>query len=157
MPSYENGAIVPFKSQERSELGVLTDHEPAKSLFGDWCLLIWPNGRRFHPGTTSRSLGQKSPLTQVQWVTPKVEEPDLFTPQVQKHGVRFHVLAAPACKANSTRRLRVVYWLRGSRVGVAGIAPGRCPSLFIVFVNGLQIGMYIDWANGLVLPNCVQS
>ena len=157
MPSYENGAIVPFKSQERSELGVLTDHEPAKSLFGDWCLLIWPNGRRFHPGTTS-------PVSRTEIATYSGSVGDAegrrtrpFTPQVQKHGVRFHVLAAPACKANSTRRLRVVYWLRGSGVGVAGITPGRCPSLFIVFVNGLQIGMYIDWANGLVLPNCVQS
>jgi poly(3-hydroxybutyrate) depolymerase len=53
----------------------------------------------------------------------------------------------------------VVYWLHGSGGGAAGIAPlarfvdeaiesGSTPPCFLVFVNGLPQGMYVDWKDG---------
>jgi enterochelin esterase-like enzyme len=55
----------------------------------------------------------------------------------------------------------VVYWLHGSGGGVQGIeqlsrrvdaaiAAGQVPPMLVVFVNGLRMGMYVDWKNGAV-------
>jgi S-formylglutathione hydrolase FrmB len=55
----------------------------------------------------------------------------------------------------------VVYWLHGSGGGVSGIEPlsrlvdsaisaGRVPPMLVVFVNGLRMGMYVDWKSGTV-------
>jgi enterochelin esterase-like enzyme len=55
--------------------------------------------------------------------------------------------------------LPVVYWLHGSGGGLAGLAKvaaffdaaieaGKTPPCFVVFVNGLVEGMYVDWKDG---------
>jgi enterochelin esterase-like enzyme len=73
--------------------------------------------------------------------------------------VSFHIYAPPAYAADPDRRFPVVYWLHGSGGGVSGIsrlsslvdeavATGRVPPFLLVFVNGLRMGMYVDWANG---------
>ena len=113
----------------------------------------------------ARSPRRISPFAPVQWVTPKVEGTGLsfrtFRSKAAGTDVSFHIYAPPAYKADPARRLPVVYWLHGSGGGVAGIArlsallddaiaAGRCPPLFMVFVNGLRMGMYVDWANGQV-------
>jgi enterochelin esterase-like enzyme len=67
--------------------------------------------------------------------------------------------APPAYAADPDRRFPVVYWLHGSGGGISGIsrlssrvddavATGRVPPFLLVFVNGLRMGMYVDWANG---------
>lgn len=103
------------------------------------------------------------PLTPLQWVTPRVEGHGLsfhtFRSQAAGAEVSFHIYAPPAYAANPDRRFPVVYWLHGSGGGVSGIsrlsslvdeavATGRVPPFLLVFVNGLRMGMYVDWANG---------
>ena len=103
------------------------------------------------------------PLTPLQWVTPRVEGSGLsfhtFRSPAAGAEVSFHIYAPPAYAADPDRRFPVVYWLHGSGGGVSGIsrlssrvdeavATGRVPPFLLVFVNGLRMGMYVDWANG---------
>ncbi len=111
----------------------------------------------------TQSSGQMLPLPPLQWVTPRVEGPGLsfhtFLSRAAATEVSFHVYAPPAYTSASTRRFPVVYWLHGAGGGVAGIArlsalldaaisAGQTPPVLMVFVNGLRMGMYVDWANG---------
>lgn len=113
----------------------------------------------------AQSQGISSALRSVQWVTSKVEGPGLsfqkFRSRAAATDVSFHIYEPQASKVEPNRRLPVVYWLHGSGGGVAGIAPlaalldaaitmEKCPPIFMVFVNGLRMGMYVDWANGQV-------
>ncbi|WP_298096708.1 alpha/beta hydrolase-fold protein [Brevundimonas sp.] len=103
------------------------------------------------------------PLTPLQWVTPRVEGSGLSFHTFRSHAagteVSFHIYAPPAYAADPDRRFPVVYWLHGSGGGVSGIsrlsslvdeavATGRVQPFLLVFVNGLRMGMYVDWANG---------
>ena len=80
--------------------------------------------------------------------------------------VSFHIYAPPAYAADPNRRFPVVYWLHGSGGGASGIsrlssrvdeavATGRVQPFLLVFVNGLRMGMYVDWANGRALLETV--
>jgi enterochelin esterase-like enzyme len=96
-------------------------------------------------------------------VTPRVEGSGLsfhtFRSPAAGAEVSFHIYAPPAYAADPDRRFPVVYWLHGSGGGVSGIsrlsslvdeavATGRVQPFLLVFVNGLRMGMYVDWANG---------
>ncbi|MFN7619181.1 MAG: alpha/beta hydrolase, partial [bacterium] len=96
-------------------------------------------------------------------MTPRVEGSGLsfhtFRSPAAGAEVSFHIYAPPAYAADPDRRFQVVYWLHGSGGGVSGIsrlssrvdeavATGRVPPFLLVFVNGLRMGMYVDWANG---------
>jgi enterochelin esterase-like enzyme len=96
-------------------------------------------------------------------VTPRVEGSGLSFHTFRSHAagteVSFHIYAPPAYAADPDRRFPVVYWLHGSGGGVSGIsrlsslvdeavATGRVQPFLLVFVNGLRMGMYVDWANG---------
>jgi len=96
-------------------------------------------------------------------VTPRVEGSGLsfqtFRSQAAGAEVSFHIYAPPAYAAHPDRRFPVVYWLHGAGGGVSGIsrlsslvdeavATGRVPPFLLVFVNGMRMGMYVDWANG---------
>jgi enterochelin esterase-like enzyme len=104
-----------------------------------------------------------SPRPQLQWVTPRVEGQGVsfhtFASQAAGTEVSFHLYSPPAYAADPDRRFPVVYWLHGSGGGVSGIsrlsslvdeavATGTVPPFLLVFVNGLRMGMYVDWANG---------
>lgn len=111
----------------------------------------------------AQSPGRTAPLAPLQWVTPRVEGSGLsfhtFRSQAAGTEVSFHMYAPPAYAADPDRRFPVVYWLHGSGGGISGIsrlssrvddavATGRVPPFLLVFVNGLRMGMYVDWANG---------
>jgi enterochelin esterase-like enzyme len=114
-------------------------------------------------GRPAQSPGRMPPLTPLEWVTPRVEGPGLsfhtFQSQAAGTVVSFHIYAPPAYAADPDRRFPVVYWLHGSGGGASGIsrlsslvdeavATGRVQPFLLVFVNGLRMGMYVDWANG---------
>jgi enterochelin esterase-like enzyme len=99
----------------------------------------------------------------LQWITPAVEGQGLsfhtFRSRAAATEVSFHVYAPPAYAAQPTKRFPVAYWLHGSGGGVSGVAPlaarvdqaiaaGQAPPFLVVFVNGLRMGMYVDWSNG---------
>ena len=99
----------------------------------------------------------------LEWITPAAEGPGLsfhtFRSQAAGTDVSFHVYAPPAYAAQPDLRLPVVYWLHGSGGGVSGvsrlaavadaaIASGRAPPFLVVSVNGLRMGMYVDWSSG---------
>jgi enterochelin esterase-like enzyme len=107
--------------------------------------------------------GRTAPGSPLQWITPYVQGPGLsfqtFRSQAAGTEVSFHVYAPPAYAADPALRLPVVYWLHGSGGGIAGvarlaalvdeaIAAGRAPPFLMVFVNGMRMGMYVDWASG---------
>ena len=115
---------------------------------------------RARPAQSPRRM---PPLTPLQWVTPRVEGSGLsfhtFRSPAAGAEVSFHIYAPPAYAADPDRRFPVVYWLHGSGGGVSGIsrlsslvdeavATGRVQPFLLVFVNGLRMGMYVDWANG---------
>ena len=96
------------------------------------------------------------------WVTRAVPAPrvthHVFASAATKGNVSYH-LYRPAAYADETRRFPVVYWLHGSGGGLPGIpvvaqrfdaaiAAGKLPPCLVVFVNGLEMGMYVDWADG---------
>ena len=108
-------------------------------------------------------LLRTGPQPPLQWVTPRAEGVGLsfhtFLSQAAGTKVSFHVYAPSAYTADPARRFPVVYWLHGSGGGVPGISrlsaladeaisAGKAPPFLMVFVNGLEMGMYIDWANG---------
>jgi enterochelin esterase-like enzyme len=108
-------------------------------------------------------LLRTGPQPPLQWVTPRAEGVGLsfhtFLSQAAGAKVSFHVYAPSAYTADPARRFPVVYWLHGSGGGVPGISrlsaladeaisAGKAPPFLMVFVNGLEMGMYIDGANG---------
>ncbi len=97
------------------------------------------------------------------WVTPAVKAPGVthhvFRSDAVKGDVSYHLYRPAAYEAEPTKRFPVVYWLHGSGGGLPGIASvaarfdraireGRTPPCLVVFVNGLEMGMYVDWADG---------
>lgn len=103
------------------------------------------------------------PASSLQWVTPEVRGRGLsfhtFPSKAVGTEVSFHIYVPSAYTDDESRRFPVVYWLHGSGGGLNGIArlsdhtdrailAGKVPAHLIVFVNGLRLGMYVDWANG---------
>lgn len=97
---------------------------------------------------------------QPQWVTPAVEAPRVsfhtFESQTAGTRVSFHVYTPAAYGVDEDRRFPVVYWLHGAGGGANGIVPlsrlfdaaiesARTPPFLVVFVNGMPLGMYVDW------------
>ena len=100
---------------------------------------------------------------QREWVTPASVAPrvthHVFRSAAAKADVSYHLYRPPAYVAEPTRRFPVVYWLHGSGGGQKGIptiarlfndaiGAGKLPPCLVVFVNGLPMGMYVDWADG---------
>jgi len=97
------------------------------------------------------------------WVTKAVTAPrvthHVFTSKSAKAEVSYHLYRPAAYEADGGRRFPVVYWLHGSGGGLPGISSvarrfdaaieaGKLPPCLVVFVNGLEMGMYVDWADG---------
>lgn len=110
------------------------------------------------------AVGESSPARS-DWVTPVVEAPRVsyhtFDSGVAATRVSYHLYRPAAYEAEPDRRFPVVYWLHGSGGGARGIRPlarqvdeaiqaGRVPPFLVVFVNGLRLGMYVDWKDGSV-------
>ncbi len=108
-------------------------------------------------------LVRTGPQPPLQWVTPEVQGRGLsfhtFRSPAVGAEVSFHLYEPPVYGADLTRRFPVVYWLHGSGGGQHGIAlladradqaiaAGKVPPRLMVFVNGLRMGMYVDWSNG---------
>ncbi len=101
----------------------------------------------------------------VEWRTPAVAAPRVsyqtFHSPAAGTQVSFHLYTPSAYGQAGGHRFPVVYWLHGSGGGLSGIAPlarlidaaigaGQIPPLLVVFVNGLRMGMYVDWKSGAV-------
>lgn len=97
------------------------------------------------------------------WITQAVTAPrvthHVFTSKSAKAEVSYHLYRPAAYETDSSRRFPVVYWLHGSGGGLPGIPSvarrfdaaieaGKLPPCLVVFVNGLEMGMYVDWADG---------
>jgi len=97
------------------------------------------------------------------WVTPEVKALRVsfhtFESDAAKGKVSYHIYKPAAYDREGQRRFPVVYWLHGSGGGLAGLAKvaayfdaaieaGKTPPCFVVFVNGLVEGMYVDWKDG---------
>jgi poly(3-hydroxybutyrate) depolymerase len=97
------------------------------------------------------------------WVTKAVPAPrvshHVFASKSAKADVSYHLYRPAAYDADGGRRFPVVYWLHGSGGGLPGIPSvakrfdaaieaGKLPPCLVVFVNGLEMGMYVDWADG---------
>lgn len=100
-----------------------------------------------------------------EWVTPKIEAPRVsyhsFESRAAGARVSYHLYMPAGYAVDGQRRYPVVYWLHGSGGGLRGIRPlaqlvddaieaGRVPPFLMVFVNGLRLGMYVDWKDGSV-------
>lgn len=103
-----------------------------------------------------------SPLTP-EWQTAVVDAPRVsyhsFESRAAGAQISYHLYKPAAYLRDDGRRYPVVYWLHGSGGGLRGIKPlallvdsaiekGHVPPFLLVFVNGLRLGMYVDWANG---------
>lgn len=101
--------------------------------------------------------------SELQWMTPAVEAPRVsyhsFDSRAAGTRVSYHLYTPAAYAREPTRRFPVVYWLHGSGGGQQGIVPlarlfdaameeGKAPPFLVVFVNGLRLGMYVDWKDG---------
>lgn len=99
----------------------------------------------------------------IQWVTPAIPAPRVsfhtFDSAAAKTKVSYHLYMPAAYEREPARRFPVVYWLHGSGGGGAGIPvaaqhfdqaieSGEVPPFLAVFVNGLEMGMYVDWSSG---------
>ncbi len=99
----------------------------------------------------------------LEWVTAAAEGPGVsfhtFGSEARGGPVSFHIYVPPDYAADPDRRFPVVYWLHGSGGGVSGIRQlgaefdqairnRLAPPFLVVFVNGLSMGMYVDWSNG---------
>jgi S-formylglutathione hydrolase FrmB len=106
-----------------------------------------------------------SPPDEAGWVTRAVQAPrvshHVFPSAAAGGPVSYHLYTPAAHAREGERRFPVVYWLHGSGGGLPGIpvvarlfdaaiAASQVPACFIVFVNGLPGGMYLDWKDGSV-------
>jgi enterochelin esterase-like enzyme len=97
------------------------------------------------------------------WVTKAVQAPRVthrvFSSASVRGEVSYHIYRPAVYGADAGRRFPVVYWLHGSGGGLPGIPAiakrfdeaieaGKIPPCLVVFVNGLEMGMYVDWADG---------
>lgn len=97
------------------------------------------------------------------WVTAEVKASRVsfhtFDSTSANGKVSYHIYTPAVHDQDEQRRFPVVYWLHGSGGGLVGIpklaalfeaamAAGKLPPCFVVFVNGLPEGMYVDWKDG---------
>ncbi len=97
------------------------------------------------------------------WLTETAEargvERRVFESPSARAQVSYHIYRPAAYERERDRRFPVVYWLHGSGGGFSGIPQvarrfdaaieaGKLPPCLVVFVNGLEMGMYVDWADG---------
>ena len=97
------------------------------------------------------------------WVTRSVAAPrvthHVFASASVKADVSYHLYRPAAYGTDANRRFPVVYWLHGAGGGLPGIPgvakrfdeaieSGKLPPCLVVFVNGLEMGMYVDWSDG---------
>ena len=97
------------------------------------------------------------------WVTAEAKatrvERHLFESAAAKAKVSYHLYTPEAYAREPGRRFPVIYWLHGSGGGRGGIprvaahfdaamAADKMPPCLVVFVNGLEMGMYVDWSDG---------
>jgi S-formylglutathione hydrolase FrmB len=75
--------------------------------------------------------------------------------------VSYHIYVPAIYDTASTKRFPVVYWLHGTGGGGPGlpllaarldsaIVAGKVPPMLVVFPNGLEMGMWVDWKSGRV-------
>jgi S-formylglutathione hydrolase FrmB len=120
------------------------------------------------PVALSRSMAappQDASLTPsaIPWVTRAVSAHRVvqrtFQSAAAKTAVSYHLYLPAAYDREPGRRFPVAYWLHGSGGGLAGIPAvarrfdeaiqtDKTPPCLVVFVNGLEMGMYVDWSNG---------
>ena len=112
----------------------------------------------------STAIGKPSEAAEpIAWVTRAIEAPRVaqhtFESAAAKATVSYHLYTPSAYGSDPKRRFPVVYWLHGSGGGLQGIPAlakhldaaieaGKTPPCLVVFVNGLEMGMYVDWSNG---------
>ena len=116
-------------------------------------------------GTTARAQGVVAPAGEDDraWITPAMSAPRVtqrtFESAAAKTQVSYHIYTPSVYEREPERRVPVVYWLHGSGGGLPGIPvlarrfdeaieAGATPPCLVVFVNGLEMGMYVDWADG---------
>jgi len=115
------------------------------------------------PSAHGQGPAQRAAPQPVEWVTRAVEAPRVsfrtFQSKAAGATVSYHLYTPAAYEREPGRRFPVVYWLHGSGGGLAGIPAlarlfdqaieaGRTPPCLVVLVNGLPMGMYVDWSNG---------
>ena len=115
------------------------------------------------PPAHGQGPAQRAAPQPVEWVTRAVEAPRVsfrtFQSKAAGATVSYHLYKPAAYEREPGRRFPVVYWLHGSGGGLAGIPAlanlfdqaieaGRTPPCLVVLVNGLPMGMYVDWSNG---------
>jgi enterochelin esterase-like enzyme len=120
-----------------------------------------PDGRT--AGMKGDGAGRSPNRAERSWVTREVEAPGVsfhtFESRAAGARVSYHLFSPAAYAREPERRFPVVYWLHGSRGGLAGIPQvsarfaaaieaGHVPPCLVVFVNGLVEGMYVDWKDG---------
>ena len=113
--------------------------------------------------TVSEPPASRPAAEPIAWVTRAIKAPRVshrtFESAAAKTAVSYHVYTPAAYDSAPERRFPVVYWLHGSGGGLSGIPmvarhfdeaieAGKAPPCLVVFVNGLEMGMYVDWANG---------
>jgi S-formylglutathione hydrolase FrmB len=75
--------------------------------------------------------------------------------------VSYHIFVPAVYERDTTRRFPVVYWLHGTGGGGPGlptisarldsaIQAGKVPPMLVVFPNGLQMSMWVNWKSGRV-------
>lgn len=99
----------------------------------------------------------------IRWVTEEVRGKGVtrhvFVSAAAQAEVSYHLYRPKAYDAEPGRRFPVIYWLHGSGGGLGGIPrlarhfdqaieAGKLPPCLVVFVNGLEMGMYVDWSDG---------
>jgi poly(3-hydroxybutyrate) depolymerase len=112
------------------------------------------------PASSGRPAESAEPI---EWVTRAIKAPRVvqrtFESAAAKSAVSYHLYTPAAYERDAERRFPVVYWLHGSGGGLPGIPAlakhldaaieaGKTPPCLVVFVNGLEMGMYVDWSNG---------
>lgn len=100
------------------------------------------------------------------WVLPEADAPRLqrvlFDSKAAGEPVSCYVFTPESCHAAKEPRFPVLYWLHGSGGSSPGSAAqvaqrygeamrtGKVPPMFMVFPNGLPMGMWCDWKDGTV-------
>lgn len=98
-----------------------------------------------------------------EWITRAVVAPRVqfqtFDSAAARGPVSYHLYTPEGYDAQPGQRFPVLYWLHGSGGGLPGIAPlaarfhgairaGKVPPMLVVFPNGLELGLWVDSADG---------
>jgi enterochelin esterase-like enzyme len=98
-----------------------------------------------------------------EWITRTVKAPRVtqgfFDSRAAGTRISYHIYLPAEYTGNPQQRFPVAYWLHGSGGVLPGVAPlaryadksikdKKVPPFIIVFVNGLENGMYVNWKDG---------